>query len=242
MIGGLIDSVVGLATNNRDYNRAVNNFDRNMEWQREYASKKYQMMTADMKKAGLHPSLAAGANPGSANVVSSNLPGQANTNFAAVQAAYEAKKINNAQVKLAESQASYYEAMAEDVRGASNNPVPGQNPVAGVALQDLSTPTKHTKSPDTGVTITSPEGYTVNVTPGVREYLQDLEDKYGMEEAKEIVGSYYYLKDMTVQQLRDREARYNALAKRSRYSRRQKRSKQYTPTLTIQKRSRLGGR
>jgi len=120
MIGGIIDSVLNVATNKRDYNRSVNQYNQQYQLQKEQFYKPMQVRVADLKKAGLHPSLAAGMTSGQVvSNPSSSLPQQPNTNIAGV---LQSKKLSN---ELLSAQIENVKAQTDDIR--ANTPIPGQS-------------------------------------------------------------------------------------------------------------------
>lgn len=120
MIGGIIDSVVGLVTNKRDYNRSVNQYNQQYQLQKEQFYNPMQVRVADLKKAGLHPSLAAGMTSGQVvSNPSSSLPQQPNTNIAGV---LQSKKLSN---ELLAAQIENVKAQTADIR--ANTPILGQS-------------------------------------------------------------------------------------------------------------------
>jgi len=120
MIGGIIDAVVGAATNVRDYKRSVNQYNQQYELQKEQFYNPMQVRVSDLKKAGLHPTLAAGMTSGQVvSNPSSSLPQQPNTNIAGV---LQSKKLSN---DLLMAQIENIEAQTEDIR--ANTPIPGQS-------------------------------------------------------------------------------------------------------------------
>jgi len=120
MIGGIIDAVVGAATNVRDYKRSVNQYNQQYQLQKEQFYKPMQVRVADLKKAGLHPTLAAGMTSGQVvSNPSSSLPQQPNTNIAGV---LQSKKLSN---ELLSAQIENVKAQTADIR--ANTPIPGQS-------------------------------------------------------------------------------------------------------------------
>jgi len=120
MIGGIIDAVVGAATNVRDYKRSVNQYNQQYSLQKEQFYKPMQVRVADLKKAGLHPTLAAGMTSGQVvSNPSSSLPQQPNTNIAGV---LQSKKLSN---ELLTAQIDNVRAQTADIR--ANTPIPGQS-------------------------------------------------------------------------------------------------------------------
>jgi len=120
MIGGIIDAVIGAATNKRDYNRSVSQYKDQYQLQKEQFYNPMQHRVADLKKAGLHPSLAAGMNSGqTVSNPASALPQQPNTNIAGV---LQSKKLSN---DLLAAQIENVKAQTADIR--ANTPIAGQS-------------------------------------------------------------------------------------------------------------------
>lgn len=232
MIGSIVGGLIN-AKSQRDSDRA------NIGWNKELATNQYQYRVADMKKAGLHPSLAAGTSPVSGGIVSR--PNTAMGDAIANAGQQLSNRLQQRkQNELLDAQIENIRAQTADIN--ANTALQGQA-MAGTALQtDQQNPSqtelkyvpqKHTQSPMTGMTVSMPDGQQIKVTPGVYEYLNELKTKYGMEEAAEIIGAWYFARDFTKAELLRREAMFNERSRMSRKQRRGDRKPGYSPRFNL---------
>lgn len=239
-VTGIVDRVSG--GSNKNWRDRVDS----MKLQQWQAQNLPALRAEGYRRAGLHPTLLAGSN--FTPSVVSNVAGQSSAPPIDFSFLNKSSKLQN---DLIQAQIDNVKADTQ----AKLNSIPGQNDavapiqtdqpgqMVNPLLQDVSQPRMHTPAPDKGVTITTPAGKVIPVSPGVREFINDLENKYGLEEAKEIVGGYYFLKDATVETLRQRELKYLKRARLTRKKRRVNREPgNYGTNFKLQRRSRSGGR
>jgi len=205
ILGGMMNKSSGYAQWKRD-----------ADLQREFAQNSLQWRMQDAKKAGLHPTVAAGASPGQAPIVSSPIP---DNGLSQAGQAVANTILQKKQADLIDAQISNINAQTRQL----NEPLEidgqetGINNIQPQGVKSLGEQIEReatlTAKPGSGQStipyqFVTPDGHKVPVSRGVPEFLNQLKELYALEEFAEIVGGYYALKDYS---LYDLKKKWNAV-------------------------------
>lgn len=202
-------AVIGGAMSSRAQSKANS---QNMAWNYDQAKNQYQWRVADMKKAGLHPTLAAGTSPSSGGIASRPETGlgdavsRAGSN--ALQAMYQQK-----QMDMLDAQIKNQELLNKQLE----TEIAGQNTLKAPVQTDVTTPLSIPEMIDpaaarqtvpgaeqdkTRYQFITPKGQKIPVSKGTAQFLTQLKDIYHIDEFVDWIGGYYALKDWNTARLK----------------------------------------